>query len=127
MQGVASLAGVAYKDHINIFSRLSTAHIWYGPLFVCKSWHRATTDPSLHSVFDLKAFFSSADESPGWWLPDFEKKIDSVLISVINWIDGSLMEIRTRHSSDCSIIVLPKAISGARILSFFGQSAAKFY
>ncbi|KAK4768818.1 hypothetical protein SAY86_026968 [Trapa natans] len=98
-------AELTHECLVNIFSRLSTAHIWTGPLLVCKSWRRASTDPSLHSVFDLESFFRSGTELPRWWLPEFEKKIDSMLISVINWIGGSLTEIRTRHCSDRSIIL----------------------
>ncbi|WCJ30125.1 SKP1 interacting partner 1 [Euphorbia peplus] len=91
---------------INIFSRLTFEHRWRGPMFVCKSWLSACKDPSLNSIFDLDARFNSITESSRWWIPDFETKIDSMLLSVVDWSAGSLTDIRTRHCSDRSINIV---------------------
>ncbi|OWM89996.1 F-box protein SKIP1-like [Punica granatum] len=99
----ADWAELTHECLVNIFSRLTAAHLWTGPMFVCRSWHRASTDPSLHSVFDLEPLFNSAAGSARWWLPEFERKMDSMLISAINWSNGSLTKISTRHCSDRAI------------------------
>uniref|UniRef100_A0A5B7BCM8 Putative F-box protein SKIP1 n=1 Tax=Davidia involucrata TaxID=16924 RepID=A0A5B7BCM8_DAVIN len=72
-------------------------------MFVCKSWLQACKDPCLNSVFDLEIHFDSSTKSPLWWTPEFERKVDAMLRSVIDWSDGSLTEIRVRHCSNRSL------------------------
>ncbi|KAJ8747608.1 hypothetical protein K2173_014470 [Erythroxylum novogranatense] len=69
---------------INILSRLNLEQRWRGPLFVCKSWLGACKDPTLHTTFDLESLFDSSAESRRWWSPDFERKIDFMLLSALN-------------------------------------------
>lgn len=88
---------------VNILSRLTFEHRWTGPMLVCKPWLNACKDPTLNSVFDLETRFDSSAESPRWWTPEFERKIDSMLRSVISWSNGNLTKILTRHCSDLSL------------------------
>lgn len=85
---------------VTILSRLSLEDRWRGTMLVCKSWLQACKDPSLNSVFNLESRFDSVTELPRYWIPEFERKIDSMLLSVVVWSDGSLTEIRVRHCSD---------------------------
>ena len=85
----------------NILSRLTLEQRWLGPMLVCKSWLQVCTDSSLHSTFDVEPHFGT--DSPRWWTPDFERKIDSMLRSVVFWRDHSLTAIRTRHCSDIAL------------------------
>ncbi|KAJ4709571.1 F-box family protein [Melia azedarach] len=96
-------AELTHECLINILSRLTLPQRWMGPMFVCKSWFSASKDPILHSVFDLETYFESLAESPRWWTPDFERRIDSMLRSVVEWSEGSLTVIRARHCSDRSL------------------------
>lgn len=96
-------AELTHECLINILSRLTLEQRWMGPMFVCKSWFLTGKDPFLNSVFDLETHFDSLTESPRWWIPEFERKIDSMLRSVIEWSGGSLTEIKTRHCSDRSL------------------------
>ena len=85
----------------NILTRLTLEQRWLGPMLVCKSWLQVCTDSSLHSTFDVEPHFGT--DSPRWWTPDFERKIDSMLRSVVFWSDHSLTAIRTRHCSDLAL------------------------
>ncbi|KAF5749500.1 F-box protein SKIP1 [Tripterygium wilfordii] len=110
-------AEMTHECLTNILSRLTLEDRWKGPMLVCKSWMRAFRDRSLHFSFDLDPQFGSAFESARWWSPDFERKIDSMLRSVINWSDGSLTEIRTRHCSDRSLSFVAERCPNLQILS----------
>ena len=97
-------AELTHECLLNILTRLTFEDRWRGAMFVCKSWLQASTDSSLHSVFDLESSFESRpSESARWWTPQFERKIDSMLRSVVDWSDGGLTEIRVRHCSDRSL------------------------
>ncbi|KAJ8768056.1 hypothetical protein K2173_020996 [Erythroxylum novogranatense] len=102
---------------INILSRLNLEHRWRGPLFVCKSWLGACKDPTLHTTFDLESLFDSSAESPRWWSPDFERKIDFMLLSAVGWSQGSLTVIRARHCSDRSLNSVAERCPNLQVLS----------
>ncbi|KAF3452940.1 hypothetical protein FNV43_RR03373 [Rhamnella rubrinervis] len=102
---------------VNILARLTLEHRWLGPMLVCKSWLQACKDPSLHSVFDLETLFQSAMESARWWSTEFERKVDYVLRSVVDWSDGSLTEIRTRHCSNLSLAFVAERCQKLEVLS----------
>lgn len=86
-------------------------------MFVCKSWHHACKDPSLYSVFNLEPHFESRNESPLWWTPSFQRKIDSMLRSVVGWSDGSITEILVRQCSDQSLALVAERCPNLRVLS----------
>lgn len=100
---------------VNIFSRLSFDERWRGAMLVCKSWLYANKEPCLNSVFDLQSHFDSVTESPRWWDPGFEYKIDNMLRSVVVWADGSLTHIRVSHCSDRALTLVAQRY----ILSYF--------
>ncbi|OAY31845.1 F-box protein SKIP1 [Manihot esculenta] len=102
---------------INILSRLTLEHRWRGPMLVCKSWLSACKDPSLHCTFDLESQFDSSCESSRWWTPEFERKIDSMLLCVVGWSDGNLTEIRVRHCSDRSLNFVAERCPNLQVLS----------
>ncbi|KAK2982642.1 hypothetical protein RJ640_007329 [Escallonia rubra] len=93
-------ADLTHECLINILSRLTLEDRWRRATLVCKPWLRAARDPCLSSAFDLENHFDSAFDSPLWWTPDFERKIDAMLRSAVVWSGGSLTEIRVRHCSD---------------------------
>ncbi|GFS34851.1 SKP1 interacting partner 1 [Actinidia rufa] len=102
----------------NILSRLSLEDRWTGPMLVCRSWLQTSKDPSLNSVFDLETRFDSAPaESNRWWTPEFERRIDAMLRSVVDWSDGSLTEIRVRHCSDVSLSFAAERCPNLQVLS----------
>ncbi|KAJ7979592.1 F-box family protein [Quillaja saponaria] len=109
-------AELTHECLINILSRLTLEDRWRGTMLVCKSWFHAFKDPSLHSVFNLDSQFESAREFAHWWSPDFERNIDSMLRSVIDWSDGSLTEIRTRHCSDRSLASAAESCPNLEVL-----------
>ncbi|CAK9172072.1 unnamed protein product [Ilex paraguariensis] len=102
-------AELTHECLLNILSRLSVEDRWRRVMLVCKSWLHAIRDPSLYSVFDLDTHFDSVLESPAWWTPEFERKVDAMLRSVVVWSDGSLKEIRVRHCSDRSVSVVAES------------------
>ncbi|KDP38696.1 hypothetical protein JCGZ_04049 [Jatropha curcas] len=102
---------------INIIARLTLEHRWRGPMLVCKSWLNACKDCSLNSTFDLDALFDSSTELSRWWIPEFERKMDSMLRSVVAWSDGSLTEIRTRHCSDRALCFVAERCPNLEVLS----------
>ncbi|KAE9462571.1 hypothetical protein C3L33_05525, partial [Rhododendron williamsianum] len=106
-------AELTHECLTNILSRLTLEHRWTGPMFVCKSWLQASRDPCLNSVFDLETRFDSAAESARRWTPDFERRIDAMLRSVVDWSEGSLTEIRVRHCSDGSLSYAAERIGGS--------------
>lgn len=114
---VADWVELTYECLINILSRLTFEHRWRGPMLVCKGWLIACKDPSLNTLFDLDTQFDSVIESPRWWTPDFERKIDSMILSVITFSDGSLTEIRTQHCSDLSVTFAAERCSNLQVLS----------
>lgn len=85
---------------INILSRLTAEDQWRGAMLVCKPWFNAFQEPSLHSVFNLEPYFDSPSESPRWWTLQFESKIDSMLLSIVQSTRQFLTQIRVRHCSD---------------------------
>ncbi|CAN8273397.1 unnamed protein product [Cochlearia groenlandica] len=105
MHGADQWTDLTRECLIDIFSRLSLEQRWTGPMFVCKAWMNVCKDPSLNSVFDLEYKFHESIPSliSLWWGPEFGEKIDSSLISVVDWSRGGLKEIRVRHCSDRSI------------------------
>ncbi|KAJ0090845.1 hypothetical protein Patl1_14569 [Pistacia atlantica] len=102
---------------LNILSRLTLTQRWTGPMFVCRSWFSACKDPVFHSAFDLETHFESLAESPRWWTPEFERRIDSMLRSVIEWSEGSLVEIKTRHCSDRALSFAAERCPNLEVLS----------
>ncbi|GAB2267498.1 F-box protein skip1 [Dionaea muscipula] len=103
---------------INIFSRLALEDRWRSAMLVCKFWLQACKDPSLNTVFDLEPHFgSSSAELARWWSPDFERKVDAMLRSVIGWSHGSLTEIRVRHCSDRALIFAAERCPKLQVLS----------
>ncbi len=110
---------LTYVCLTNVLSRLSLEQRWTGPLFACKSWFNACKDPSLNSVFDLDSRFESQPESSRWWTSDFERKIDSMIRSVISWSGGSLTEIRTRHCSDGALNFAAERYLFVLLIKFF--------
>lgn len=109
-------AELTHECLVNILSRLSLDDRWRGTMLVCKSWLHASTDPCLHSVFDLETHFDST-ESPRWWTPEFERKIDAMLRLVVNWSDGGLTEIHVRHCSDRSLSFAAQRCPNLQVLS----------
>ncbi|XP_074273645.1 F-box protein SKIP1-like [Silene latifolia] len=102
---------------INILSRLTLEELWKGAMAVCKPWMEACKDSSLHKVLDLEHYFESSTESTRWWSPEFERKIDGILKSVVDWSDGSLLEIRLRHCSDHSLVYAAQRCPKLEVLS----------
>ncbi|XP_019095740.1 PREDICTED: F-box protein SKIP1-like isoform X3 [Camelina sativa] len=95
--------GLAPDILMNIISRLTVQELWTGPMFVRKSWLTVCRDSYLWSIFDLEPWFESYPQSAHLWSPDFERKVDLMLRSVVDWSDGGLTEIRVRHCSDYAL------------------------
>ncbi|KAL5699002.1 hypothetical protein ACHQM5_029965 [Ranunculus cassubicifolius] len=102
---------------INILSRLILEDLWKSSMFVCKSWFQACKDPSLYSVLDLETQFESRNESSLWWTPIFERRIDSMIRSVVESSGEELIEIRTRHCSDRSACFIADRCPNLKVLS----------
>ncbi|GMI81473.1 SKP1 interacting partner 1 [Hibiscus trionum] len=114
---ISDWAELTHECLLNILSRLTFEHRWTGPMFVCKPWLDACKDPSLNSVFDLETRFHSSTESTRWWTPEFERRIDAMLRSVITWSNGNLTEILTRHCSDFSLNFAAQRCPNLQVLS----------
>ncbi|KAL2502449.1 F-box protein SKIP1 [Forsythia ovata] len=102
---------------INILSRLSLEDRWLRAMWVCKAWLQACKDPYLNSVFDLETHFKSATELPIFWTAEFERRIDDMIRSVVDWSGGSLTEIRVRHCSDRSLSLVAQRCPNIQVLS----------
>ncbi|XP_058067698.1 F-box protein SKIP1-like [Magnolia sinica] len=104
---------------INVLSRVGHEDRWKGPMLVCRSWLHASKDPSLFSTFDLEPRFQSttSEDSPLWWRPDFEAKIDGMLRSAVDWSEGRIEEIRVRHCSDRSLAFAAERSPNLQVLS----------
>ncbi|XP_071737151.1 F-box protein SKIP1 [Rutidosis leptorrhynchoides] len=103
---------------LNILNRLDFEDRWRSTMFVCKSWFQVSKDPCLHSVFDLESSFESRQSaSVRWWNPEFERRIDNMIRSVVNWSDGALAEIRVRHCSDRAISLVAERCPNLKVLS----------
>ncbi|XP_027069446.1 F-box protein SKIP1 [Coffea arabica] len=102
---------------VNILSRVSLEDRWRGAMLVCKPWLHACKEPCLNSVFDLETRFDSSTELPRYWTPEFERKIDAMLLSVVAWSDGSLTEIRVRHCSNRSLSLVSERCPNLQVLS----------
>ncbi|KAK9715595.1 hypothetical protein RND81_06G175700 [Saponaria officinalis] len=102
---------------LNILTRLPLEDLWKGAMAVCKPWMEACKDPSLHKLLDLERFFESSTESTQWWSPEFGRKIDGILKSVVDWSAGSLLEIRLRHCSDHSLVYAAQRCPKLQVLS----------
>lgn len=89
---------------VDIFSRLSIEQRCVAPMLVCKTWMNVCKDPLLNSVFDLEGWFLSSTETSNRWTSKFSEKVDSILMSVAEWSEGSLKEIRVRHCTDQSLL-----------------------
>ncbi|XP_057967589.1 F-box protein SKIP1 [Malania oleifera] len=101
----------------NVLSRLSQEDRWRRAMLVCKPWLDACKDPALLSAFDLEPNFDSPAESPLWWTPEFERKIDAMLRSVVAWAAGALVVIRVRHCSDQSVALAAETCPNLQVLS----------
>ncbi|CAI9761005.1 unnamed protein product [Fraxinus pennsylvanica] len=110
-------AELIWECLINILSRLSLEDRWLGAMRVCKAWLQACKDPHLHSVFDLETKFDSVTELPRFWTPEFESRIDNMIVSVIGWSGESLTEIRVRHCSDRSLSLVAQRCPNIQVLS----------
>ncbi|KAK6942310.1 Leucine-rich repeat, partial [Dillenia turbinata] len=110
-------ADLTHECLINILSRLTFEDRWRGPMFVCKSWLYTCRDPSLLSVLNIDSYFEAAPESSRWWSPDFERKIDAMLMSVVNWGSQSVSEIRVRHCSDRALALVAQRCPKLQVLS----------
>ncbi|XP_047327460.1 F-box protein SKIP1-like [Impatiens glandulifera] len=107
---------------IDIFSRLTPENRWNSAMSVCKSWLEACKDPTLNTVVNLEPRFESTEDSPGLWTPEFERRVDAMLRSIVEWSDGSLKEIRVRHCSDFSLSFAAERCTGLEILSIMSSA-----
>lgn len=114
---------------INILSRLSMKQRWIALILVCKTWMNVCKDPSLNSVFDLEAWFLSSTETRNRWSSKFSKKIDSMLMSVVDRSQGGLKEIRVRHCTNQSLLyVAHRYVYGNfRIFSLYYERFDQIY
>ncbi|XP_042495940.1 F-box protein SKIP1 [Macadamia integrifolia] len=110
-------AELTHECLTNILSRLSLEDRWRGTMLVCKSWFRVCKDPCFFSTFDLESQFQSVPESPLWWSPEFERKIDAMLLSIVNWSAAHLKEIRVRHCSERSLAFVAERCPNLEVLS----------
>ncbi|KAI3827555.1 hypothetical protein L1987_01632 [Smallanthus sonchifolius] len=111
-------ADLTHECLLNILNRLTLEDRWLSTMLVCKSWLHASKDSSVHSVFDLESSFKSRpSESSRWWTPEFERKVDNMLRSVVDWSDGDLAEIRVRHCSDLSLSLVAQRCPNLEVLS----------
>ncbi|XP_022888175.1 F-box protein SKIP1-like [Olea europaea var. sylvestris] len=110
-------AGLISECLRNILSRLSLEDRWLGAMLVCKAWLQECKDPTLNSVLDLETNFDSVTELPRFWTPEFESRIDNMIISVVGWSNGSLSEIRVRHCSDRSLSLVARRCPNLQVLS----------
>ncbi|KAL3535127.1 hypothetical protein ACH5RR_003588 [Cinchona calisaya] len=110
-------ADLTHECLVNVLSHISLEDRWRGAMLVCKSWLRACREPCFNTVFDLETRFDSATELPRHWTPEFERKIDSMLQSVVLWSDGSLTEIRVRHCSNRSLSLVAESCPNLQVLS----------
>ncbi|KAG9143709.1 hypothetical protein Leryth_018874 [Lithospermum erythrorhizon] len=101
----------------NILNRLTLEQRWQGPLFVCKSWHQSCQDPYLNLVINLESKFNSVRELAWFWTPQFETKIDGMVISVVVWSDGLVREIKVRHCSDHGLALVAQRCPNLEVLS----------
>ncbi|KAG8372558.1 hypothetical protein BUALT_Bualt12G0078500 [Buddleja alternifolia] len=113
----ADWAELTHECLINILSRLSLEDRWRRVMRVCKAWHQACADPCLNSVLDLEHHFDPTSELPRFWTPEFERRIDNMLRSVVVWSAGFLTEIRIRHCSDRSLALVAQRCPNLQILS----------
>lgn len=104
----ADWAELTHECLLNILSLLSLEDRWQGAMRVCKAWNHACKDPCLNSVLDLESYFDPAAEFRRYWTPEFERRIDNMLGSVVDWSAGYLTEIRVRHCSDRSLSLVAK-------------------
>ncbi|KAL2936409.1 F-box protein SKIP1 [Bienertia sinuspersici] len=110
-------AELTHECLINILSRLSLEDRWKGAMLVCKSWFEACKDSSLNKSLDLEPYFESLTESTRWWSPEFERKIDAILLFFAKSCDGFLTEIRVRHCSDHALIFAAQRCPQLQVLS----------
>ncbi|XP_076958353.1 F-box protein SKIP1-like [Bidens hawaiensis] len=103
---------------LNILTRLSLKDRWLGPMLVCKSWLQVSKDPCLHTILDLESAFKSRPvESSRWWTAEFERKVNNMVRSVVEWSEGGLKEIRVRHCSHRAIDFVAKRCPNLEVLS----------
>ncbi|XP_073277323.1 F-box protein SKIP1 [Primulina huaijiensis] len=114
---VGDWAELTEECFFNILSRLSLEDRWRGVMRVCKPWHLACKDPCLNSVLDLHAHFDSATDLPRFWTPEFERRIDNMLRSVVSWGGASLTEIRLSHCSTRSLSLVAERCPNLEVLS----------
>ncbi|CAE6075092.1 unnamed protein product [Arabidopsis arenosa] len=100
----------------DIFSRLSIQERCVAPMLVCKTWMNVCKDPFLNSVFDLEVWFLSSIETSNRWTPKFSEKVDSILMSVAEWSEGGLKEIRVRHCTDQSLLYVADRCPNLEVL-----------
>nr|XP_043628770.1 F-box protein SKIP1 [Erigeron canadensis] len=111
-------ADLTHECLVNILNRLTIEDRWRGTMFVCKSWFHVSQDPCLHTVLDLESSFDTRPaESGRWWNPEFERKIDNMVRSVVNWSDGGVADIRVRHCSDRAISLVAQRCPNLKVLS----------
>ncbi|XP_073150766.1 F-box protein SKIP1-like [Henckelia pumila] len=116
-EAAADWAELTEECLFNILSRLSLQDRWRGVMRVCKPWHLVCKDPCLNSVLNLDAHFDSATDLPRFWTPEFERRIDNMLRSVVVWSGGSLTEIRLSHCSARSLSLVAERCPNLEVLS----------
>uniref|UniRef100_A0A7N0V7J9 F-box domain-containing protein n=1 Tax=Kalanchoe fedtschenkoi TaxID=63787 RepID=A0A7N0V7J9_KALFE len=114
---MADWSELTHECLTNVLARLSVSDRWLGAMFVCKPWLRACKDPSLNRSLDLGPWFDSPRESPLWWQPEFERRIDAMVRNVVKWGEGDVVEIRVRHCSDRSVAFVAERCPNLQVLS----------
>lgn len=114
----SELTSVCLTD---IFRRLSLEDRWRGVMAVCRSWLESAKDPTLFSSFDLESAFEEAGagrpDTPFWWTPAFQRRVDAMLRSAAEFGAGGVREIRVRHCSDASLCFAAGRSPNLEILS----------
>lgn len=96
-------ADLTHEALVEIFKKLGFEDRYLAVARVCKAWRRAAEDAGCCEDVDMSGAFAARQESRRWWQSDFEKKVDHMVMTLVDRSAGRLRELRTSHCSDVAL------------------------
>lgn len=88
---------------VEVFTRVDFEDKYCNVALVCKTWRRAVQEAACWVEVDIDPSFEKRKETGLWWTPDFEKRMDAMIMTVVDWGASQLRRLQTRHCSDRAI------------------------
>ncbi|CAM6100711.1 unnamed protein product [Calypogeia fissa] len=101
---------------VEVFTRVDFEDKYRNVALVCKAWRRAVMEAACWVEVDIDSSFEKRKETAIWWTTEFETRMESMIMTVVDWGSSHLRQLRTRHCSDKALQCIAQRCPNLRLL-----------